>query len=99
MNIRMDPDGVSATGQAMADIADAARERTKSLLDSCETAAQANPGWSAGAALVGCRTAWRDQTGKLIDRTVEVADALRASAGDASAMDAEARDRLDHVMH
>ena len=99
MAIIMDPGGVSATGQSMHDIADAARDHTKTLLNSSDAAAAGNPGWAAGSALGGCRTAWQDQVGRLIEQTVAIGDNLKASASSVSTMDQEAEARLDHVMH
>jgi hypothetical protein len=97
MSIAMDPGGTAKTGQSMHDLANSARYRTKPLLNSSDAAAQANPGWTAGAALGACRTAWQDQLGRLLDQTVAIGDNLMASAATTSATDQAAEDRLDRV--
>ena len=99
MVIAMDPGGVSAAGEDLHKIAGDAGTRTKSLFASSDAAAQGNQGWASGPALTGCKTAWQDQLGKLIQKTVEAGDALKDSAGNVASTDQEAENRLDHVMH
>jgi hypothetical protein len=96
MDIRMDPGGVSATGDDLHQIA--ANDRTRSLFTSSDTAARDNPGWASSAALTAGKDVWQSQFTSLIQKTVDAADNLKSSAGQVASADREAEDRLGRVM-
>lgn len=97
--IEMDPGGVTTAGEDLHQTANTAKDRTKSLLASSDTAYQDNPGWSSGPQLTWLRSGWEDQFDKLIQQTSDAAVALQDSAGQVAATDQEAENRLTNVMH
>jgi len=98
VNLHMNPDPVGRAGHDLNKMAGDAKEKIKSLFGSSDAAAEGNKGWNSSASLAACRKAWEGRLGQLVDQTKQAGQALVDSAGAVAATDAEAADRLDHVL-
>jgi hypothetical protein len=98
VTINMSPEPVKTAGSNLAEVANAAKKRIKTLFGSSEQAAQDNPGWGSAGALQRCKQAWETQIDGLIDQTNNDAEGLKTSAGNVAASDQEAENRLQEVL-
>ena len=98
-DIDMDPGGVATTGNWMSSVGDDARGRTGKLLDSSETAAKDNAGWTSAKALTDCQSSWELYMNHLVFQTEAVGNQLTNAAKTQQNVEQTAVDRLSHVMH
>jgi hypothetical protein len=98
VTINMSPEPVKTAGSDLAQVADSAKKRVKTLFHSSEQAAQDNSGWGSAGALQRCKQAWEAQIDGLINQTNNDAEGLKTSAGNVAASDQEAENRLQRVL-
>lgn len=98
MSIYMRPDEVDKAGHDLEALTEGATGRTRALLASSETAAQGHPQWLSSPALAACRQAYLNGLHGLITRTKQIGVDLKIAAGNATAADREAADRLGDAL-
>jgi hypothetical protein len=96
--MRIDPTGVTRTGEDLLAETAEAKDRIRVLLESTVTAVDGHSGWAASGALDRCRTAWRAKLNGLVDRTRRTAEDLIDAASAATGTDNEAAGRLRGVI-